>query len=141
MGPAVARLCRLWDEVTDDFLHGRPTNVRPPLHTYFNSYRKSADVQLEGFCEPFLGCLDRKPKMAFLSLNPGAVQPAWQDLNWDGRGGTFVHEIRQAGSYTRWAREWSYLKAPWQSYAAARGGVNHHLARLRFMKAWTKTRA
>jgi hypothetical protein len=136
MGQALARLSQLWDEVTEDFMRGKPTNVRPALCSYFNSYRRPKEVQLDGFCEPFLGCLDRKPKMVFLSLNPGALQPAWQALKHEGRPGTFVSEIRRAGSYTRWAAEWSYLKEPWQSYIAARHGANHHLVRFQFMKAW-----
>lgn len=76
MGRATEHLSRLWDEVTDDFLRGEPTNVRPRFDTYFRSYRRLEDVQLDGFCEPFLGPVDRVPKMAFLSLNPGEVQPA-----------------------------------------------------------------
>lgn len=75
MGRALEHLSQLWDGVTDDFLRGEPTNVRPSLDAYFRSYRRLEEVQLEGFCEPFLGPVDRKPKMAFLSLNPGAVQP------------------------------------------------------------------
>jgi hypothetical protein len=136
-GRAIESLCRLWDEVTEDFLAGRPTNVRPPLDAYFRSYGSRQEVQLEGFCEPFLGSLDRKPKMVFLSLNPGAVQPRWQHLEWNGRSGIFVEEIRSAGSYTRWAAQWSYLKAHWQSYVASLGiPTNHHWSRLEFMRAW-----
>lgn len=99
MGEAIDRLTTLWAEVTNDFLAGTPTNVRPPLDRYFASYRRQDEVQLDGFCEPFLGPLDRKPKMTFLSLNPGEMLPAWQQLNWDnGRGGFFVNELRTAGS-------------------------------------------
>jgi hypothetical protein len=136
MGNALNHLRQVWDEVTDDFLRGQPTNVKAPLDEYFHSYRRYKDVQLGGFCEPFLGPLDRVPKMAFLSLNPGNMHPAWQSLNANGREGTFVSEIKRAGSYSHWAAGWSYLKPGWQSFIATQRGPNHHLVRQRFMTAW-----
>ena len=137
MGEALQGLSETWDAVTEDFLAGRPTNVRPPLDRYCASYRKQDDLQLDGFCEPFLGPLDRKPKMAFLSLNPGERLKAWQQLDWnDGQGGVFVNELRDAGSYTKWAAGWSYLQPHWQEFIATRPGANHHWSRYEFMKAW-----
>lgn len=137
MGEALERVSEIWDNVTNDFLAGKPTNVRPPLDRYSATYRKQEDVQLDGFCEPFLGPLDRQPRMAFLSLNPGERIAEWQQLEWDnGRGGIFVNELREAGSYTKWAAQWSYLQPHWQSYIKTRPGANHHWDRFVFMREW-----
>ena len=137
MGEAVDRVSAIWDEVTQDFLAGKPTNTKPPLDKYCATYRRQEEIQLDGFCEPFLGRLDRQPKMAFLSLNPGEMLPAWQKLDWnDGRGGVFVNELREAGSYTKWAARWSYLQPHWQAFIKTRRGSNHHWDRFTFMREW-----
>jgi hypothetical protein len=75
-------------------LAGRPTSSCPPLDAYLKSYQMQNEIQLDGFCEPFLGRVDRTPKVVFLSLNPGQYQPEWQNR----RDGTFVNEIRTAGT-------------------------------------------
>lgn len=136
MGESLERVSAVWDEAVQDFLEGKPSHARGELGGWLASYRRRGDVQLEGFPEPFLGPLDRTPKMAFLALNPGEVQPSWQHLEFEGRPGTFVDELRAAGSYTKWAAEWSYLAPAWQGYIAKRRGPNHHGERFDFMRNW-----
>jgi len=62
----------VWESVISDFLHGRRA-LPSPLDRWQASYRGGAagKVELDAFPEPYLGGLDREPRMVFLALNPG----------------------------------------------------------------------
>lgn len=134
MVEAIKKLSHLWDEIIADFLEGRPSNTRPELAPYFSTYRRVGDIRLDAFPEPYLGRLDRRPHMAFLSLNPGQVVPDFQLLDHRGVPGVFVQELIGLGSYKAWAASWPYLREPWRT--KVRGSKDHHGERLKFMRDW-----
>ena len=137
MGPAIERLTQLWNGVTQDFLEGRHTNTRPPLDRWYRSYKRLDDVQLNAFCEPYLGDLTKSPKMVLLAYNPGEVMPSYQVRG--AADGVYVKEmLTDYPSYSQWAASWPYLRDPWRTYIrdVLRRRVDHHLLRLRFMQRW-----
>lgn len=129
---ALDRAIDAWQEVIDRFLAGKlPLGaLRAPFDEWFNSYRGRRDgtVEPRAFPEPYLGPLDRRPRMAFLALNPGNPDPL-QFL-----GGEFANQIA-ATSYRHWAASWPYLRAG-DAWVASHGTNRHHQARLSFMRRW-----
>jgi hypothetical protein len=119
----------VWESVISDFLHGRRA-LPSPLDRWQASYRGGAagKVELDAFPEPYLGRLDREPRMVFLALNPGRA-----DLRFQSETGVFAQEIRTMGSYRAWAASWPYLRDPW---VAEKGKNRHHSGRLEFMRRW-----
>ncbi|MDE0334541.1 MAG: hypothetical protein OXI64_06245 [Defluviicoccus sp.] len=127
LGSACRAVSQFWDTVVEEFLaDGRiPESVEPWASSYQG--KGKGVVDRDALPELFLGPLT-KPRAVFLALNPGKPDPRFHH-----RGGIFVHEIREKGSYSAWAASWPYLRDPWVS---KNGRNSHHRRRLRFLRDW-----
>lgn len=136
MTNAAQGLKELWDEVVAGWLEGGST-VPDELKPWFDSYggKGRGTVDPEAFPEPFLGDLTTKPSGVVLALNPGEVFP-----NFQYRDGHFANEIRQLGSYSRWAATWPYLRDEGPRLPKGRGRKFHNM-RWSFLKNWYRAPA
>lgn len=131
MGNSAQQLADMWNDVVDNWLRGG-SSIPDHLRPWFKAYRGTGrgEVDPEAFPEPFLGELTSPPAAVVLSLNPGKVFPDFQY-----RDGQFAREIRDRGSYSRWAAEWPYLRGG-DFQMGEGGGPNFHKVRWNFLKNW-----
>lgn len=110
---------------------------RRPRHRavphWFASYQGhgTGTATRDGLVEPYTGDLFghvTTPRVVLLGLNPGQYYPAFQ-----ARDGIFAHEIRDHGSYSRWAATGPYLRPPWTTTI---GANRYQRARLTFTRRW-----
>lgn len=134
MTNAAQELAQLWDGVIDHWLQGG-SSVPSALKPWFDVYsgKGRGEVNPEAFPEPFLGDLTVRPAGVTLALNPGEVFEEFQY-----RDGTFANEIREMGSYTKWASTWPYLRTESPRLPGGRG-FDFHNKRWTFLKNWYGT--
>ncbi|WP_159104415.1 hypothetical protein [Plantactinospora sp. BB1] len=132
MTSARQRVAEFWDAHTNEWLDGADS-MSDPLPKWFEAYQGvgPGEVTRHGFPEPFQGDLlgiEHSPRVVVLGLNPGRYEPLFQ-----ARNGIFADEIRQTGSYTKWALGFPYLSSTWTDRM---GDNRYHKARLRFARNW-----
>lgn len=126
------RVADFWDTHVEAWLGG-DDHLTPRLSTWFDSYQGvgAGGATRAGFPEPYFGDLvgvERTPRVVVLGLNPGGYCPRFQ-----ARDGIFAHEIKQYGSYSRWAATGPYARSPWTQEM---GKNRYHRARVRFAQRW-----
>ncbi|MGB2567115.1 anti-phage DNA glycosylase Brig1 [Micromonospora citrea] len=126
------RVAAFWDDHVAAWLDGADP-LPPPLGAWFDSYQGVGPGQVtrDGFPEPYHGDLlglVHTPRMVVLGLNPGEFRPQFQ-----ARDGIFAEEIKQFGSYSRWATTCPYDRTPWTDVMRSN---RYYRARLRFTRNW-----
>lgn len=120
-----------WDNYINDWLNGGGS-MPDPLRQWFRSYTGNGRglPTLDGIPEPWLGDLTSpdQARMVVLGLNPGGYLPDFQS-----RTGLYAEEIRELGSYTKWAANNPYLLEKWEKKF---GPNRYHRARQKFARRW-----
>lgn len=121
-----------WNDYVTQWLTGEDPHP-DPTSRWFASYqgRGTGTATRDGLVEPYTGDLlgqSTTPRVVVLGLNPGHYYPTFQ-----ARDGIFAREIREHGSYSRWAATGPYLRPPWTT---AIGPNRYQRARLAFARNW-----
>ncbi|MFG2052844.1 hypothetical protein ACGFI9_02335 [Micromonospora sp. NPDC048930] len=128
------RVAAFWDVHVAAWLDGED-HLPQRLEDWFESYVGvgPGEVTRDGFPEPYHGDLlglEHMPRMVVLGLNPGEFRPRYQ-----ARDGIFAKEIRQHGSYSRWATTCPYNRPPW-TLPQEMGKNRYYQQRLEFTRRW-----
>lgn len=146
MTTKLGNLTSLWDVhingwlAGDDGWSGESGEV---LSHWFRSYAGKGEgtPTLAGMPEPWIGDLTNpnSARLVILGLNPGMYLPALQSRP----AGRYAQEVREVGSFTRWAAKNPYLCEPWIGKKGGEGmGANrYHKNRLEFARNWLGDRS
>lgn len=99
-----------WEALTHRWLEG-DDRLPEPFGRWRSSYRGVGEGRptTEAMAEPYIGNWDA-PRLVTLALNPGQAE-----LSFQGRDGYFADQVRQLGSYQRWAESDPYASALWET--------------------------
>ncbi|MGK5518917.1 anti-phage DNA glycosylase Brig1 [Micromonospora sp. URMC 107] len=128
------RVAAFWDAHVESWLSGED-RMPDELKAWFDSYAGvgPGEVTRDGFPELYHGDLlglEHTPRMVVLGLNPGEFRPRFQ-----AREGIFAKEIKEHGSYSRWATTCPYNRSPW-TLPQEMGENRYYQARLAFTRRW-----
>lgn len=128
---SLSYMTSFWDDHVASWLSGN-TSQPDPLDRWFDSYsgKGRGAVTLDGMPEPWIGDLTNpdRARLVILGLNPGDYRQDFQ-----ARTGLYAEEVREFGSYTKWAATNPYLLEPWKK----KFGINrYHAARQKFARRW-----
>ena len=131
-----------WDRAVNSWMQGG-SSIPDELAAWSqaNSGRGDAAPNHDALPEPWFG--DRlQPKAVFLALNPGQAflgTERWHQSrllpDLQSRVGTFAQEIKEQGSYARWAERFP----AWHRWVS--GGNPFYEVRFRFARDWTSNAA
>lgn len=124
------RVITFWEDVTAQWLAGKDP-LPDPLARWWHSYAGSGrgEPTREAIAEPYSGPLGGTPRIAVCALNPGEPFADWQ-----ARDGIFARQIRELGSYERWALTDPAGSSEWKAY---HGRANRFRSQqLRFVRDW-----
>ncbi|MET7749023.1 hypothetical protein [Micromonospora sp. NPDC005367] len=128
------RVAAFWDAHVESWLRSED-QLPERLKAWFDSYVGvgPGEVTRDGFPEAYHGDLlgqEHTPRMVVLGLNPGEFRPRFQ-----ARDGIFAKEIKEYGSYSRWATTCPYNRPPW-TLPHEMGRNTYYQARLEFTRRW-----